>query len=68
LWSGRLENISLGQQCSYDERTEEYAVYGKVDNEFKKLALGTEDEKVAIRRVEKIKTGCAVGSRISGRA
>jgi len=38
-----------------------YSVVGSVDGQFIKLALGTEDERVAIRRIEKIKTGCAVG-------
>lgn len=38
-----------------------YSVVGSVDGRFIKLALGTEEEKVAIRRVEKIKTACAVG-------
>lgn len=38
-----------------------YSVVGSVDGQFIKLALGTEEEKVAIRRVEKIKTACAVG-------
>jgi integrase len=39
-----------------------FFVVGSIDGKFLKLAMGTEDEKVAIRRVEKIKTGCAVGA------
>lgn len=38
-----------------------YSVIGTVDRKFIRLALGTEDERVAIRRVDKIKTACAVG-------
>jgi hypothetical protein len=38
-----------------------YSVVGGLDETRVRLALGTEDEKVAIRRVEKIKTACAIG-------
>jgi hypothetical protein len=38
-----------------------YSVTGALDESRVRLALGTEDEKVAIRRVEKLKTACAVG-------
>jgi hypothetical protein len=38
-----------------------YSVVGSLDELRVRLALDTEDEKVAIRRVEKIKTACAVG-------
>jgi hypothetical protein len=38
-----------------------YTVIGTVDGQFVRLALGTEEEKAAIRRIEKIKTACAVG-------
>ena len=41
--------------------TETYAVVGTRDDDRIRLSLGTEDERVAIRRVEKIKTACAVG-------
>ena len=41
---------------------ETYSVVGSLDGKRVRLALGTEEEKIAIRRIEKIKTACAVGS------
>jgi integrase/recombinase XerC len=38
-----------------------YSVVGSLDRKRVRLALGTEEEKIAIRRIEKIKTACAVG-------
>jgi site-specific recombinase XerD len=52
------------EQFEGDEKftgTVTYSVIGTVDGRFVRLALGTENERVAIRRVEKIKTACAVG-------
>jgi integrase/recombinase XerC len=40
---------------------ETYSVVGSLDGKRVRLALGTEEEKIAIRRIEKIKTACAVG-------
>jgi integrase len=38
-----------------------FSVVGSADRQEVRLALGTDSEKTAIRRVEKIKTACAVG-------
>src|ERR1700737_2480628 len=38
-----------------------YSVVGNLDDARVRLALGTEHEVTAIRRIEKIKTACAVG-------
>jgi hypothetical protein len=41
--------------------TVSYSVVGTLDRQRVRHALRTEDEKAAIRRVEKIKTACAIG-------
>jgi integrase len=42
-----------------------YSVIGTVNERFVRFALGTEDERVAMRRVEKIKSACAIGPEAS---
>lgn len=60
----RVRSADSGKVKSNEAKftgTVTYAVVGTLDRQRVRHALGTEDPKIAIRRVEKIKTACAVG-------